>query len=221
MAKRYLIAGAAFFAAMALCVATADALDKGTWMFRGKFVHAFADSNSDMISGLPGASVDTEDGSGFGVDVGYAITPHWNVELSISDTGHDIEGRGVLGGLGEVADFRMLPVTLTGQFRWRPNKVVSPYVGLGASYANFHNEDSKVVLVEGVATETRIRIDDDWGLAAQVGLDLFLSEHWSMNFDVKYLDLDPDADFETAGVANTTDLNVEPWVSSVGVGFRF
>ena len=99
--------------------------------------------------------------------------------------------------------------------------MVSPYAGGGVAYTNFHNIDSTRPLVEGVAAETRIRIEDEWGLALQAGLDLFLSEHWSVNFDVKYIDVDPETEWETGPMLNMTELNVDPWVSSVGVGFRF
>ncbi len=42
-----------------------------------------------------------------------------------------------------------------------------------------------------------------------------------MNAAVWYLDIDTDATFKFAANRITTDVNVDPWVYMLGVGYRF
>lgn len=205
-----------------LMATTAGAIEKGDWMVRGRFVNFSANDGSGPLTGTADATVRAESGRSFELDLTYNFTPHFSLELSATDVGHDMEGTGSLAGMGDVADFRMLPVTLTAQCRFLPSRFASPYIGAGVNYTNFHDVDPKVTLIEGASTMTQVDMDDSFGFAAQVGVDLFFSEHWSMNFDLKYLDIDSDVHFESEGATmQHTELDMNPWVSGVGVGFRF
>jgi outer membrane protein len=52
----------------------------------------------------------------------------------------------------------------------------------------------------------------------QAGVDVELGKGWYLNADVKHVWLDTNADWHN-GV--TADVTVDPWIVSLGVGYRF
>jgi outer membrane protein len=56
------------------------------------------------------------------------------------------------------------------------------------------------------------------GFALQAGADYDLGNQWSLNLDLKYIDMDTGVHVSGNRIG-TLDLN--PWVASVGIGYRF
>ena len=50
-------------------------------------------------------------------------------------------------------------------------------------------------------------------------MDYYLTKHWALNIDAKYIFLHTDAN--TPFGPNTVSLNVNPWLLSAGLGYRF
>jgi outer membrane protein len=79
---------------------------------------------------------------------------------------------------------------------------------------------------EGVAP---IRIDrNSWGPALQAGLDINLTDRWLLNLDVKKIWFDTDVKIDAAvlgpsaaGWRKIDELDIDPWVVSVGFGKKF
>lgn len=78
--------------------------------------------------------------------------------------------------------------------------------------------------------KSSLDIDDSFGPAFQVGLDFDVTENWFLNLDVRYIFIDVDADirtrtFDPAGTEqifrSNFDLEIDPFVVSSAVGFRF
>jgi outer membrane protein len=63
-------------------------------------------------------------------------------------------------------------------------------------------------------------LDDSFGFAAQVGADWMLTNRASINFDVKYVNIETEVSNNTTG-AKLFDLDINPWVIGLGVGYRF
>ncbi|HEX2753597.1 MAG TPA: OmpW family outer membrane protein [Alphaproteobacteria bacterium] len=53
----------------------------------------------------------------------------------------------------------------------------------------------------------------------QAGLDYKLDDHWMLNVDVKKIYLNTDVSVNNGAV--TADVDLDPWVFGVGVGYRF
>ena len=122
----------------------------------------------------------------------------------------------VADGVGaKVAETNHLPPTLSLQYHFLPEGDLRPYVGLGVNWTTFFNTDTIDDLADaGVGLE----LDDSFGMAAQVGADYLIGEHWLINLDVRYLDIETDA---TLGGAEVGSVAIEPWVYSLSVGYRF
>ena len=60
-------------------------------------------------------------------------------------------------------------------------------------------------------------LDDSIGLALQLGADFDINENWFFNIDLRYIDIESDADLD--GSALTT-VEIDPWVVGLNLGWR-
>lgn len=67
---------------------------------------------------------------------------------------------------------------------------------------------------------TSVKYDDSVGYALQAGFDYKLDDRWSLNFDVKKLFLNTDV-IVNGGAINAKDVQIDPWIFGLGVGYRF
>ncbi len=96
-----------------------------------------------------------------------------------------------------------------------------PYVGAGINYTIFYNEKASNSLT-GALGPTNVHMSDSFGWAAQAGVDIELSERVFLNLDVKYIDIDTTATFNTtAAGTQRVDIDLNPLVVGVGLGMKF
>ena len=90
-----------------------------------------------------------------------------------------------------------------------------PYVGLGVNWTTFFNTDTVSELaIDGIELD----LDDSVGLAAQVGADFSTGDRWLLNVDIRWADIETDA---TLGGVEVGSVEIDPWVYSIQVGYRF
>ena len=71
-------------------------------------------------------------------------------------------------------------------------------------------------------TSQDVSLKSSFGLAAQIGADIALSNDWFVNFDLKYINIETEAQINTtAGVVIRTDVDINPYVFGVGIGRPF
>jgi outer membrane protein len=200
-------------------------IEAGDWLVRGRIIQVKPDDRSSTVSsGTPLASIA---GSGVGVtddwtpelDFTYMLHRNWGMELILGYSQHDVPARGVISGLGDIIDAKALPPTLTLQYHFLPGARFRPYAGLGINYTYFFDEK----VTGGLdAPGAKVEMDDSWGLAAQVGADFSISKDWFLNADLKYIDMETRAHFKNTAVgAAQVDVDIDPWVFGVGIGYRF
>nr|WP_298250187.1 OmpW family outer membrane protein [uncultured Halomonas sp.] len=151
--------------------------------------------------------VDAQDDSAFAFTLGYRFTDKLGVELLAAEPfDHDIELNGA-----NVASAEHLPPTLTLQYYplGGTDAYVQPYVGVGVNYTHFSDEK-----VQGSTLE----LDDSWGAAGQLGVDLLIDDHWALNGAVWYMDIDSDV---TVGGADAGKVEIDPMVVMGGISYRF
>lgn len=142
--------------------------------------------------------------------------------------------------LGEIS--RWSGFGMVNWFPVCPESWVQPYVGIGAHYTSFDNHNVRGVagdfLVDfagGLADplDARVRYKDDWGWAAQAGIDIMFGRdsNWLVNAAVMYLDTDVNADLHYRIDADSpivnpirairADFDMDPWVYNLGIGYKF
>ena len=185
----------------------------GDWLITGRITDV-APTTDDAIVTSAGAD------SGLEVDVGdsimptlgftYFLTDHWAVEAILGSTRQEIRAQ---GGATDVAvhETWVLPPVVTVQYRPLTSGRFSPYVGAGVNAMLFYGGDDR----NGFTVD----LDDGLGYAAQVGADIGLRGPWSLNLDVKKVWFNTDA--EINGGALESDVDLDPWVVSLGVGRTF
>lgn len=196
-----LAAGTFFASSQALAYGAGDVFAKV-----GVAKVAPKDDNGTLSGGL---EVDVQDKSAFAFTLGYRFTDQLGVELLAAEPfEHDIELNGA-----NIASTEHLPPTLTLQYY--PLGVtdarVQPYVGAGVNYTRFSDESIDIPGAE-------FDLEDSWGAAGQLGVDLLVDEHWSLNAAAWYLDIDSDASLNGAEIGT---VEIDPVVVMAGVGFRF
>lgn len=181
--------------------------EESPWLVRVRAVHIDPADKSDPVGGT-GASdrLHVSDKWIPDVDISYFFTPNWAAELVLTySQKHTVTLDGA-----SIGTFKHLPPTLTAQYHFLPGKVFNPYVGAGINYTLI----SKVNLLNNGA-----RLEhDSVGLALQAGVDYRIDERWSINMDVKKLQLRSDV---TIGGVKASRVKVDPVLLGVGVGYRF
>ncbi|MFC0712129.1 OmpW/AlkL family protein, partial [Azorhizophilus paspali] len=64
-------------------------------------------------------------------------------------------------------------------------------------------------------------MQDSIGLAAQVGVDYMLTDTLMLNAQVRYIDIESKATTYLNDSKVTVDVDVNPWVYMVALGYKF
>ena len=141
------------------------------------------------------------------IDISYFLNDNWSTELILATSKHSV---GWTGGLN-LGDAWVLPPTLAAQYHFTPEKQFSPYLGAGLNYTFFYNVDP--------GSFASVHYKNGVGYALQAGADYKLDAHWMLNLDVKKLFLNTDVSVN--GGAVRADVDLDPWIVGLGVGYRF
>ncbi|MCC7054517.1 MAG: OmpW family protein [Gemmatimonadaceae bacterium] len=184
---------------------------EGPWMIRLRALSLTPANQSDAIPSL-GVAADkiTINSKIFPeVDISYFFAPHFAAELVLTyPQKQDVKLNG-----NKIGTFYHLPPSLLAQYHFLPAGVVRPYVGVGVN-ATLIMKDK--IAVPGVGALT---LDDfSLGVAGQVGADVQVRPGQFINFDVKKVTIG--SDVKSAGTT-VSKVKVDPWLLSVGYGFRF
>jgi len=219
MARIYAILAAT--TAIAGAIPASAQIKQGDWLFRVRAIDVVPNEKSGPVSGVAGSEVGVGDAVMPEIDFTYMATDNIGAELILATTKHSLSGRGTIAGLGKIGSTWALPPTLTVQYHINPKGHLRPYVGAGINYTIFHSSKSTGSLETALGGSTRVKLDDSFGYALQGGVDFDLSPKIFANLDVKYIDMRTTARLTTGATLRTVDVDINPLVVGVGVGFRF
>lgn len=190
-----------------------DGKSAGDIMVRGRIIGLLPDESSSVT--VIGGKVDASNAFTAEVDFSYFFTDNIAAELIAATTKHKMQVDGSSSGDVGLGDVWLLPPTLTLQYHFMPKQSFSPYVGAGLTYAVFYNKDVP-------STLRSVDYDNAWGYALQAGFDYKITGNWYFNADVKKIFLNTDVKVVTnAGTVINADVDLDPWVVGVGVGYKF
>ena len=216
--------------ALALAAPAAHAYQAGDMILRaGAITTAPNESSGDLkfdgnkVSGTK-ATLDSD--TQLGLTFAYMLTDHIGLELlAATPFKHTVGVKGLGGGLdGKLADIKQLPPTLSLQYYpMELNSRFQPYAGVGINYTLFFDEDlSSARKQQGFSN---LKLQDSVGIAGQLGMDYMLTENLLVNASVWYVDIDTKASVNgptALGYSKTkVDVDVDPWVYMVGLGYKF
>ena len=189
------------------------------WMIRGRILGVIPDEDTsnwvvdgDSTSGLD-ASIDNSIVPE--LDFTYFFNKNLAVEVIAGVTPHTVDGKAGLASDGEVGDVWLLPPTVLLQYHFDLGNGIKPYLGAGVNYTVFFGEDATG------PNYSNLKIDNAFGFAAQAGVDIHLEGNWFLNVDVKKIWMDTELSVDLGVNAVTTDVDVDPLIVGVGLGYRF
>lgn len=207
LARRTRLSNGIFPAAIAIAAALAPAIgsaqETGSWLVRTRAVHL--DSVNKDHTDL-GANLRINNKWLPELDVSYFFTPNIAAELVLTYP----QRQTVYSNGTDIGRFKHLPPTLTAQYHFTELPGFRPYLGVGVNYTNI----SSVKVLDGAANLKR----SSFGLAAQVGVDVPLTNGWLLNLDVKKVQIKTDV---RVGGTNHGSFKLDPVLVGIGVGRRF
>ena len=212
--------------ALALAAPFAQAFEAGDIIVRAGAitVDPHEDSGNVKVAGQPiDAKATLDSDTQLGLNFAYMLTDKVGLELlAATPFSHDVGTKG-LGGL-KLGEIKHLPPTLSVvYYPLEKTSAFQPYVGAGINYTWFF-DDKLTSEAENSALQLRgLDMKDSWGLAAQVGMDYMLTENVMLNAQVRYIDIDTTGTTysEAAGKKIKVDVDVDPFVYMVGLGYKF
>jgi outer membrane protein len=211
------ISAAIVAAGMAMAPPAAAGDNNGDFMVRVLATGVLPDTSAGAISvngapAFPADSYEVSDELIPALTLSYFLNKNLALELFCCFAKHDIDGQGALAGV-DVGDTWIFPPALTLQYHFDPMGGFKPYVGVGAQYIHFFDTSSNDL-------GGTMDIDDALGFTLQAGVDVELGRGWYLNADVKKTWLETSWTIDN-GAAITGSFDLDPWIVSAGLGYRF
>lgn len=184
----------------------------GDFVIRGRAIGVIPSEDASITGGVTGSQIDIDTSVVPELDFSYFVTDHVAFELIAAVTPHDVNTATSSSGALDLGDVWLLPPTLTAQYHFTQFGQCKPYLGAGVNYTHFFGED------KGTSV-TNVDYKDSFGPALQAGVDYMVDDHWMVNLDVKKIWINTDVKFNDGAIRADVDIN--PWVIGVGVGYKF
>ena len=224
--KKKLLASTILTLAM---TSSALAVEQGDWLLHLRAINVSPNDDSSVLNvggaDLAGTGVEVDSGPSLDISIGYMLTDNFSIGLladlssrhTVSVNG--LESLDILNGT-DIVNSNVLPPTVFAQYHFSPKSKVRPYVGIGLNYTLFFNDDLTEAAKSALGA-SNLDIDSSFGLAGQFGIDFEMKNNWSFNIDVKYIQIDTDASFDSALGPVKVGIDIDPWVMGIGFGRTF
>ena len=186
---------------------------KGDLVLNVRVTDVAPDAGNPILTaaGAPsGLKADVNDDIKPTIGLSYFLSDKLAVEVIAGTTQHTVKAVGGATNV-EVHKTWVLPPVVSLQYHPFPAAKFSPYVGAGLNYMLFYSSKDK--------NGFKVKLDDGFGYALQVGADVPLNERYNLNIDVKKVWFETDASIN--GGALKSKVKLDPIVASVGIGYRF
>ena len=188
------------------------------------------DESSTLVSttatgALAATSVGVDDNTQLGLNLVYMQSDSLAVEvLAATPFEHDLSVAG-LGQYGfsttNLGSTKHLPPTVSAlYFLGGSGSFIRPYLGLGANYTAFFSKDLSAQASSELGA-SGLDLDDSWGLSARAGIDVQLSNNWILNASAWAIDIDTDANFNSALGNVSASVEIDPIVYMISLGYKF
>ena len=180
--------------------------DSGDWIVRVRATYLKSANKDDT-----GLKLSINDKTLPELDITRFFTPNLAAELVLTYP----QRQTLSAGGTPIGSLKHLPPTLTLQYHVTGLGALRPYAGAGVNWTHF--SDVRFDAATTTALHPSIK-KDSFGAALQAGLDVPVGGGWLLNADAKWVQIKTDV--SSAGTKVGT-FKVNPWLLSLGVGYRF
>lgn len=189
--------------ALAIAASAANAAEPSNWILRVGAHDVDPKSNNHAVVNVGSATSLT-------FNLTRMLDEHWGVELLAAlPFQHDVN----LNTGGKAAEVKHLPPTLSAQYHFAPDARFQPYVGVGLNATIFFDEHTS-----GALAGQKLSLGTSFGAAAQLCMDVAVSENWSLNADVRWIDIDSRARLDGTSLGT---VSIDPLTFGLSVGYHF
>lgn len=181
--------------------------DAGNNAFR--FGVQFVSPTGDLVEGVE--TLEADDAVGVSLGYEHVFIDRIGLDFNLGFSKHDLEvsSPSLSGTVGDVDMF--MPVTAGVNFHIVRNNFVDFYMGPFAGYVLYGDIDPTESQL------TTIAIENDFALGAVVGLDVaFTGKGLIFTSALKYIQTSAEPE-----VPSFSELDIDPWVIQLGLGYRF
>jgi len=175
----------------------------------------------DAVASVTNAQTDINNNVVPTVAIEYYATPNISIETICCLTQHHASGAGGLAGAGSLVDHIMiLPATVTLKYHLDAGPI-KPYIGVGPSV--FFFIDEKPGATAALLGADKVKLSNELGVALQAGVDIPVNGNgMGISLDAKKYFMNTTAKFYDSGsLVLETKHQLDPWVVSGGIYFRF
>ncbi len=178
-----------------------------------------------VLGKVAGSGATLNSDTQLGLNFAYMVTDNFGIELlAATPFSHDVGVKGMPGAFaglnGKLGSLKHLPPTISAiYYPLDKSSAFQPYVGVGINYTWFFDTELSSE-AEGKGF-SGLDMKDSWGLAGQIGMDYMLSDNLMLNAQVRYIDIDTTGTTYLAGDKVKVDVDVDPFVYMVGLGYKF
>lgn len=156
------------------------------------------------------------------VAIEYFFTNNFSIETICCVTQHDVDGTTGLPGAELVSDAKVVPATFTAKYHF-DLEGFKPYLGAGVTYFLWFDEEPGAATIPPPFNVTSFDMSNEFGVVLQAGFDVPINDKgFSLSVDAKRYWVDTTARWYAGDtLAIQTVHDIDPWVISAGVGYRF
>lgn len=121
----------------------------------------------------------------------------------------------------DFAEFKQIPLLLTGRFHWwNRSENFTLYGGGGIGY--YINDAEISDLFSTAVPGTKLSADDSFGFHLAGGLEWFIASNWALNLDLKYTINKADFTLTVPGFApDSAEFDLNAFIGGVGIKYYF
>ena len=203
----------------------------GSWILRG---FGFAGNGGDRVrfdtvgptDGIENQSVALDAGDGIGLGLEYLVNPRIGIEGAVlygeadGNLNHDRDEvfpiERVWAEDDDDVSFRLYTVGVN--FHLTPDRRADLYIGPFLGFSQYSDGRFDVP-----GRWIDVAFDDDFGVGAQIGVDILFKEggRWGFNSALRYLQSSVEVDNLRSAVFDDRELDLDPLFFSAGLSFRF
>lgn len=221
--------------ALATLPMAAFSYEKGDLIVRAGAASVEPDDSSSLVTAgalgpVANSGLNVDSDTQLGITVSYMLSDHFAIELLASTPfSHDVnlQGSGISAAVPglpngtHMATIEHLPPTLSLQYFFLdPTSKFQPYAGIGVNYIIILDEDLSHKAKTELAAKN-LDVDNSIGRSFELGFDYQINEHWLVNASAWNIDFDTEASFDSAVGKVKADIDVDPWVYMLSIGYKF